>query len=107
MLDQIAARLGDQPPQETLLTEGISAGEILARAFGPVAYEVLERQPLEFRCSCGRDRSRQALRMLDAGDILALLAEGEAIVDCHFCHARHEFDREELEEVLRELLAPG
>jgi molecular chaperone Hsp33 len=107
VLDQVAARLGDQPPLETLLTKGIKPGEILARAFGPVAYVVLERQPLEFRCSCGRDRSRQALRMLDAGDILALLAEGEAVVDCHICHARYEFDREELEDVLRELETPG
>jgi len=42
--------------------------------------------------------------MLDAEDVLALLAEaeGEAVVDCHFCHARYEFDREDLEGILRE-----
>jgi molecular chaperone Hsp33 len=107
MLDQIAARLDDQPPLETLLTDGLTPEEILAQAFGPVAYEILERQPLEFRCSCSRDRSRQGLKMLDAEDILALLAEGEAVVDCHFCHARYEFDRKEFDGVQRELKAPG
>ena len=107
MLDRVRARLDDQPPLETLLADGLTPEEILTRAFGPVAYEVLERQPLEFRCSCSRDRSRQALRMLDAEDILALLAEGEAVVDCHFCHARYVFDREDLENVLRALEAPG
>jgi redox-regulated HSP33 family molecular chaperone len=45
--------------------------------------------------------------MLDAEDILALLTEGEAVVDGHICHARYEFDREELEDVLRELETPG
>jgi len=55
--------------------------------FGPLAYEVLERQALEFRCSCSRDRSLQALRLMEPEDLLALLAEGETVVDCHFCHA--------------------
>ncbi len=107
MLGQIASRLNDQPPLENLLTAGLTPEEILARAFGPITFEVLERQPLEFRCSCSRDRSRQALRMLDSEDILTLLAEGEAVVDCHFCHARYEFDREELEAILHENEATG
>ena len=34
--------------------------------------------------------------MLDAEDQLALIAEGEAIIDCHFCHTRYTFTREEL-----------
>jgi len=107
VLDQVAARLNAQPPVETQLADGVTPEELLARAFGPVAYEVLERQPLTFHCSCSRDRSRQALRLLEADDLLALLAEGEAIVDCHFCHARYAFDREELEAILRENEAAG
>ena len=106
-LDQIAARLADQPPLEERLAAGLTPEAILAQGFGPIGYEILEVQPLEFRCSCSSDRSRQALRMLDAEDILALLAEGKAVVDCHFCHARYEFDREELESILHELEAPG
>jgi molecular chaperone Hsp33 len=106
-LDQIAARLDEQPPLEAQLAGGITPEELLARAFGPVAYEVLERQALAFHCSCSRDRSRQALRLLEADDLLALLAEGEAIVDCHFCHARYEFNREELEAILRENESAG
>lgn len=101
-LEQIAARLADQPPLEALLAAGQTPEEILALAFGPLAYEVLERQALEFRCSCSRDRSLQALRLMEPEDLLALLAEGETVVDCHFCHARYEFDREDLEGILRE-----
>lgn len=106
-LDQIAARWSDQPPLEDLLVEGVGPEAILAQAFGPHAYEVLERQSLEFRCSCSRDRSRQALKMLAPDDILTLLAEGEATVDCHFCYARYAFSHEELKAILDELDAAG
>ena len=68
-------------------------------------YLVLERQPADFHCTCSRDRSRQALRMLDRDDLLALVTEGEATVDCHFCHERYLFERGELEAILAEAQA--
>ena len=34
---------------------------------------------------------------------MALIAEGEAVVDCHFCHERYVFDRDALEAILDEL----
>jgi len=72
------------------------------RIFGPVQYEVLEERPVQFHCTCSWERSRQALKMLDPEDLLALLAEGEATVDCHFCHERYHFSAEDLEGILRE-----
>ena len=40
--------------------------------------------------------------MLGEDDLLALIVEGEAVVDCHFCHERYVFSREELAEILDE-----
>ncbi len=69
-------------------------------------YIVLDRTEVKFSCSCSKERSAKALRMLPAEDRLALIAEGEAVVDCHFCHARYTFSRDELtslhEEALRD-----
>ena len=76
---------------------------MLADIFGDVPYEVLETRSLTFHCSCSRERSLQALRLLDQDDLLALIAEGEAVIDCHFCHERYTFDRAVLEGVLAEL----
>jgi molecular chaperone Hsp33 len=106
-LEGIAARLAELPPLEDRLAAGLTPEALLAQGFGPIAYEILEVQPLTFRCSCSRDRSRQALKLLEPDDILALLVEGEAVVDCHFCHARYEFDRDEVEAILREIEAAG
>jgi len=99
---QVAARLKDLPPIENLLSDGRTPEQIVDQLLGGQEYLLLERQPAEFRCSCSQDRSRQALRMLDRDDLLALVAEGEATVDCHFCHARYFFARSDLEVILAE-----
>lgn len=103
--DQLVARGGELPALETLLADGHSPEDILARVFGDIPYEVLEQRPLSFRCTCSRERSRQALKILGPDEVLGLLVEGEAVVDCHFCHERYVFDRDELAEVLEELEA--
>lgn len=103
MLDELAEHLEDLPPLETLLADGHTPEEILESVFGAIDYMILEREPLEFRCTCSRERSRQALLTLGREDILALIAEGEAVVDCHFCHERYVFDAEELHAILQEL----
>ncbi len=102
---RLAANIEGLPSLETLLTGGLTPEDILARSFTGIEYEVLESEPLAFRCSCSRERSRQALKMLDYDDILALLIEGEATVDCHFCYARYEFNRDDLETILHEIEA--
>ena len=99
---QIAARLEILPPIESLLSGGYTPEQIVEEILGGQEYLLLGREPAEFRCSCSEDRSRQALRMLDRDDLLALVAEGEATVDCHFCHARYSFTRADLEQILAE-----
>jgi molecular chaperone Hsp33 len=104
-ISRLGESFGSQPPLETLLADGLTPRQILDRALGGIAYDVLEEGPVEFHCTCSREQSRQALKLLAAEDILALLAEGEAIVDCHFCYARYHFDDEELEAILGEIQA--
>ncbi len=103
VLAPFAARLAGQPPLEAQLAQGATPDEIVMRLFGDTPYEVLERRLVSFRCTCSWERSRQALKMLDRADLLALLADGEATVDCHFCYARYRFTRDDLEAILQEV----
>jgi molecular chaperone Hsp33 len=102
-LRALAENLDDLPLLSTMLADGHRPAEILARVFRDTDYEILEERPLAFSCSCSRERSRVALKILGQDDILSLIVEGEAVVDCHFCHERYVFDREELGEILDEL----
>lgn len=106
--DQIVARLKERipelPPIEELLGSGQTPEDVLALLFEGIEYEVLEKRPLRFQCDCSRERSEKALITLGREEIEQLLAnEGQAVVDCHFCHERYVFDAVELELILEEM----
>ena len=105
ILEQLVERTEDLPPIERMLAEGDTPAGVLREIFGDVSYEILETRPITFRCTCSRERSLQALRLLDREDLLTLIAEGEAVIDCHFCHERYVFDRSVVEDVLSALEA--
>ena len=106
-LVEYADRLDDLPPIEELLADGRTPDEILATLFGSVPYDTLEHSTVRFRCSCSWPKSEQALRLLSRDDLEILLTEGQAVVDCHFCHERYIFGRELLEMLLDELGPPA
>ena len=103
-VEQLALALNEHPPVESLLREGADPDQLMDRLLPARDYIVLDRTEVKFSCSCSKERSAKALRMLPAEDRLALIAEGEAVVDCHFCHARYTFTRDELETLHEEAL---
>lgn len=102
-LQRVADNLATLPPADGYLAAGYTPEQVMAQALDGIEYTVLEQRPLAFSCSCSRARSRMALKVLGEDEILALIVEGEAVVDCHFCHERYVFDREELAAILDEL----
>ncbi len=103
-IEHLAARLNEQPSVESLLADGADPEHLMDRLLPARDYIVLDRTEVKFSCSCSKERSAKALRMLPPDDRLSLIAEGEAVVDCHFCHSRYVFSREELEALHEEAL---
>jgi molecular chaperone Hsp33 len=99
----LAERLQEMPPIAELLHSGQTPETILDQLFGDIPHEVLEKRPLVFKCECSRERSEGALRSLGREEVQQLFEEGQAIVDCHFCHERYFFTRDDLELLLDEL----
>ncbi|HEX6385897.1 MAG TPA: Hsp33 family molecular chaperone HslO [Anaerolineae bacterium] len=104
IVEQLKDRTQELPPVEELLKSGKTPEEILALVFAGIDYEFLEKRLLQFKCGCSRARSEQALIALGREEIEMLLeSEGQAVVDCHFCHERYVFSGKELEMLLEEL----
>lgn len=103
VLSDLADRLDDLPPLGEMLAAGETPEHVLDLIFGGQTYEVLETFPLKFRCSCSRERSERAIRLIGAEEVATLVAEGEAIIDCQFCHERYIFGRTELISILEDL----
>lgn len=101
IVQQLRENMQELPPVADLLHSGKTPEEIIALLFGKMPYKLLEKRPLHFECGCSRARSEQALISLGVEEIKNILAtEGEAIIDCHFCHEQYNFSREQLENLL-------
>lgn len=106
--DEVVNRLKDRvqelPPIEDLLQSGKTPEEVLALVFEGIEYTVLEQRPLAFKCTCSRQRSEKALIILGVAEIEHILEhEGQAVIDCHFCHERYIFTGKELEDLIAAL----
>lgn len=67
---------------------------VLHRLYHEEALRLFDIQPLQFRCSCSRERSARALISLGEEDAQQLLIEhgGHIEIDCQFCNERYLFD---------------
>lgn len=73
---------------------GLDNETVLHRLYHEDAVRLFDIQPLQFRCSCSRERSGNALVSLGQDDAQQLVAEhgGQIEVDCQFCNQRYLFD---------------
>ena len=84
--------LADTLTAEELL--GLDNPTVLHRLYHQEAVRLFEPSPLQFRCSCSRERSARALISIGQADAEALLEEsgGQVEIDCQFCNQRYFFD---------------
>jgi len=67
---------------------------LLTRLFPAEAVRLQPPRPLEFGCSCSRERTANALRIIGRDEVDAILEEeGRIEVTCEFCGERYLYDR--------------
>lgn len=84
--------LADTLQNEELL--GLDNQTLLHRLYHEEPLRLFDPRPLQFRCSCSRERSARALISLGQEDAEALVREhnGRVEIDCQFCNERYLFD---------------
>lgn len=73
---------------------------LLTRLFSEDAPELLGGRPLEFGCSCSRERVETMLVSLGADEARASIVDGEVGVICEFCGRDYRFTPAEVEGLL-------
>lgn len=84
---------------------GLDNTTVLHRLYHEEEVRLFESEPVEFRCSCSKERSARALLSLGEEDVLALLDEQKGVIrmDCQFCNQQYAFQAEDV----RQLFASG
>lgn len=84
-----------------LLEKYPDPAELLRAALPDFELELLEESPVEYRCTCSKERMERALISLGAAELRSLIDEqGGAELTCRFCDRVQAFTRAELEALL-------
>ena len=74
---------------------------LLRRVMGGFELEILEKVPVEYRCSCSRERMAAALVSLGRRQLTELAEDPKGIeLTCQFCDSRRHFAPEEIRQLL-------
>ncbi|GIN99160.1 33 kDa chaperonin [Siminovitchia terrae] len=102
-ISKIEESINKTPPVSKMIQDGLSPEEILYQLLGEENVRIIENMPVEFQCTCSKERFGRAIMSLGKSEIQEMITEdGQADTQCHFCNAEYHFTKEELEEILEE-----
>lgn len=98
LLEETVAQL---PHPSSMIREGLLPEDIIARVGQDLAPRVTHVAPVNFTCSCNRERVTQVLVGLGPAELAQMAnAETDTEVTCDFCGQRYHFAPQEIGELL-------
>lgn len=95
-------RLSTIMPVSRMIDNGYIPEQILKELLGEEV-QILDRMPVQFACTCSKERFANAITSLGKQEIQEMIEEdNQAEVHCHFCNNKYVFTSEELEELKKE-----
>ena len=85
-----------------MLSAGDTPEQMLDKVLDGLNPVITARNPVEFRCNCGKERYERALVLLGRDEVQKIVDDGEPIeIKCQFCGKKYRFSQEELQAVLK------
>ena len=102
-IDRLEENIGKLEPVTTMLAKGMSILDICKTALEGFEVEVLDENPVNYVCSCSREKLERYFMTMSDEDIRTMAEEkGVAEAVCQFCNKRYEFTKENLEKLIAE-----
>jgi len=93
--------LANTVTEEELLN--LDCEEILYRLFNQEKVKLFDSEPVEFKCSCSKERISTTLYSLGKMELDDILAQHQVIdVGCEFCGHHYEFNEQDVSAILRQ-----
>ncbi len=88
-----------------MLDQNLSLVEIAKKVTGDENVKIIEDSIIpEFKCDCSKEHMEDALMTIGEEELKDILEkEGKAELVCHFCNKQYQFDRSELENILKNI----
>ena len=103
MITFIEKRLNHLDPVSKMIEAGNTPEQLLYNVLGEENVKILSSSPVQFQCTCSRERFADAIVSLGVAEIEAMIEEdGKADATCHFCNEPYHYSKDELESLLNE-----
>lgn len=88
-----------------MLDQNLSLEEIAKKITGDENVEIIEDDIVpEFKCDCSKEHMQDALMTIGKEELQDMIEkEGKAELVCHFCNKKYQFNKQELEEILKNI----
>lgn len=102
-IEQLEKNLEKLEPVTTMLAKGMSILDICKTALEGFEVEVLDEYPVNYVCTCSKERLERLFCTMSDDDIRAMADEkGMAVANCHFCNKKYVFTKSDLEKIIEE-----
>ena len=104
VIDRLEAGVQAAGAATAMLDGGLDAAGMLQKVLTGFEVEILEEQPIEYRCYCTRRRVESTLISLGKDELEQVVRDGETLhVDCQFCDHVYDFTPQDVAALLRTL----
>ncbi len=103
IIGKLEENISKMEPVSRIIAGGGSSEDILKGISKGLEYRITQIHPLEYRCTCSRERARRALLLLDVSELFTILKEDSgAEVKCEFCGKTYKFDETDIQRIIEE-----
>ena len=104
VIDRLEAGVQAAGAATAMLDGGLDAAGMLQKVLSGFEVEILETQPIEYRCYCTRRRVESTLISLGKDELEQVVRDGETLhIDCQFCDQVYDFTPQDVAALLRTL----
>ncbi len=101
-ISRLEKNLASADSVTTMLAKGMSVLDMVKSVLSGFEVEVLDEMPINYVCTCSRDKVINSIITLPDDDIRSLADEkGYAVANCHFCNKHYRITKSELEEIIK------
>lgn len=101
-IEILSEHIKDLPPTTSMLRQGLTPTEVLARIFGSDGFHVQQEIPLRFSCPCSQQQIEKMLTGFGSQELTSLVEEQESVeVTCEYCRNRYIFNREQMGKLIK------
>lgn len=101
IIDKLEKKLMTIPYVTDMLNDGYSAEKMLEAILGDLELEIFEKSPMQYKCTCSKDRVEKAIISLGKKEISQIIEEDKkAELTCQFCGKVYNFNETELKDIL-------